>query len=128
MERVVAVLLHVPTVERIVYTKSCVTCAPSRHPHSTARTALLMQVEGMVDMLYGYAPALFISGCQDRDCHRGCHTNSNIRTMLYSRCLHLLLPLPLGYERKVEYVPTLMVARLFASSSVLFTDSASAIQ
>ena len=71
-----------------------------------------MQVEGMIDLLYGDVPALFIIGCQVRDCHWGPYTNTNMSTMLYSRCLHVLIRLTLGYEHKVEYVRTLVIARL----------------
>ena len=70
-----------------------------------------MQVEGMIDLLYGYVPALFIIGCHVADRHWGSYATSNMSTT-YSRRLHVLIRLTLGYEHKVEYARTLMVARL----------------
>ena len=46
-----------------------------------------------------------------RDGHWGSHANSNMR-MLYSRCLRVLIRLTLGYDHHIEYLRTLMVARL----------------
>ena len=60
-------------------------------PHSAAHKALLQQVEGMIDLLYGYVRTLFIIGCHARDCHSGPSTCSNESTMLYSRWLHGLI-------------------------------------
>ena len=55
-------------------------------PDSAAHKVLLMQVEGTIDLLYGYVPAMFIIGCHVRDCHSGGYANSNMSTVLYSRC------------------------------------------
>ena len=69
---------------------------------------------GIIDLLYGYVPALFMICCQVRDCHWGPSANSDKSTMSYYRCLQVLICLTLGYEHKVEYVRTLLVARLIS--------------
>ena len=42
----------------------------------------------------------------------GRYANSDVSTLSYSRCLCVLIRLPLGLEHKGEYVRTFMVARL----------------
>ena len=75
----------------------------------------LSQVQGLVTLLYGYIPALFIIGSQVRDCHWSAHGEQHPAGPLLSRCLHVLLRLTLGYEDKIEYVRTIVVARLLWS-------------
>ena len=72
-------------------------------------------MQGLVTLLYGYIPALFIIGSQVRDCHWSAQGEQHAAGPLLSRCLHVLLRLTLGYEDKVEYVRTIVVARLLWS-------------
>ena len=69
----------------------------------------LMQAEGIIHLSYGCVLVSFSIGRQVRDCLWGSSANCNA---LYSRCLHVLISVTLGYERKVGYVRTLMVVRL----------------
>ena len=111
MERVVAVLLHVVHgCKNSLYQKLRIlrTVPP---PQSSAHKAPLMQTEGVIDLLYSSVPHLLIIACHMRDCRGGSYAHSNMSTVLYSRCLHVLVCLTLGYEHKIEDVHTLMVAR-----------------
>ena len=96
IELVGVVLVHVEhRWNNSVYQKLCnLRTVPP--PHCAAHKALLMEVEGMVDLLYGYAPAVFIIGCHLRHCDLGSYANSDTSTTLYSRCLHVLIRLTLG--------------------------------
>ena len=70
-ERVVAVLVHVAYRWKDSLHHKLRNLCGVPPPHSAAHTALLMQVEDMIDLLYGYVPALFIIGCQVRHCSGG---------------------------------------------------------
>ena len=72
-------------------------------------------MQGLGTLLYGYIPALFIIGSQVRDCHWSAEGEQHAAGPLLSRCLHVLPRLTLGYEDKVEYVRTIVVARLLWS-------------
>ena len=72
-------------------------------------------MQGLVTLLYGYILAFFIIGSQVRDCHWSAQGEHHTAGPLLSRCLHVLLRLTLGYEDKVEYVRTILVARLLWS-------------
>ena len=73
-------------------------------PHCAAHIALMMQVEGTTDLLYGYVPAVFLIGCQVRGCHWGRHTNSNMSCLFCTMyvvlsvctCTHTALRLNFG--------------------------------
>ena len=73
MERVVIVLLHVVDRRKNSLYQRLRNLRTIPPPHSAARKALLMQVEGMIDMLYAYVRALFIIGWHVRECHFGCY-------------------------------------------------------
>ena len=50
-----------------------------------------MQAKGMIDLLYGYVPALFVVVCHVQDYRWRVYANSNMSIVLYSRCLHALM-------------------------------------
>ena len=71
-----------------------------------------MEVKGMMGLFYDYVRALFIIGCHVRDCHWGPYVNCIVSTLLYQCWLHVFIRLTLGYEHKIKFICTFMVALL----------------
>ena len=115
MERMILVLLHLAHKWRQPLEQKLQTLRGLHRPGNANHSTLLTQVQGLVTLLYGYIPALFIIGSQVRDCHWSAQGEQHAAGPLLSRCLHVLLRLTLGYEDKVEYVRTIVVARLLWS-------------
>ena len=61
--------------------------------------------------LYVYILALFIIVSQVKDCHWAPRRGERAARLSLRRCLHVVLRLTMGYEEKVEYVPTIVVAK-----------------
>ena len=115
MERMIPVLLHLAHKWRQPLEQKLQTLRGLHRPGKANHSTLLTQPQGLVTLLYGYIPALFIIGSQVRDCHWSAQGEQHAAGPLLSRCLHVLLRLTLGYEDKVEYVRTIVVARLLWS-------------
>ena len=115
MERMILVLLHLAHKWRQPLEQKLQTLRGLHRPGNANHSTLLTQVQGLVTLLYGYIPALFIIGSQVRDCHWSAQGEQHAAGPLLSPCLHVLLRLTLGYEDQVEYVRTIVVARLLWS-------------
>ena len=72
-------------------------------------------MQRLVTLLYGYIPAVLTIGSQVRDCHWSPQSEDHSAGPLLSCCLHVLVRVTLGYEDNVEYVCTMVVARLLWS-------------
>ena len=115
MERMILVLLHLAHKWRQPLEQKLQSLRGLHRPGNANHNTLLTQVQGLVTLLYGYIPALFIIGSQVRDCHWSAPGEQHAAGPLLSRCLNVLLRFTLGYEDKVEYVRTIVVARLLWS-------------
>ena len=112
VERLVVVLVHVAHRWKNSPHQKLRNLRTVPPPNHAADKEPLMQVAGMIDLFYSYVPTVFVIACHVGNCHWGNYANSNMSTVLFSRCLHVYIRLRFGYEHKVEYVCTLMVARL----------------
>ena len=115
MERMILVLLQLAHKWRQPLEQKLQTLKGLHRPGNANHNTLLTQVQGLVTLLYGCIPALFIIGWQVRDCHWSPQGEQHAAGPLLSCCLHVLVRLTLGYEDKVEYVRTIVVARLLWS-------------
>ena len=115
MERMILVLLHLAHKWCQPLEQKLNTVKGLQRPANANYSTLLRHVQGLVNLLYGYIPALFIIGPQVRDYHWAPQRGECTARRLVSRCLHVLMRLTLRYEEKVEYVRTIVVARLLWS-------------
>ena len=111
----ILVLLHLAHKWRQPLEQKLQTLRGLHRPGNANHSTLLTLVQGLVTLPYGYIPALIIIGSQVRDCHWSAQGEQHAAGPLLSRCLHVLLSLTLDYEDKVEYVRTIVVARLLWS-------------
>ena len=102
MERMILVLLHLAHKWRQPLEQKLQTLRGLHRPGNANHNTLLTQVQGLVTLLYGYIPALFIIGSQVRDCHWSAQGEQHAAGPLLSHCLHVLVRLTLGYEGKVD--------------------------
>ena len=84
---------------------------PPPPSHYAAHKAQLQRVEGMINLRWMESTfSLFIIGPQVRDWHWGAPTSCRESTVLYSRCIHTLIHLTLGYKHMVECTVCLCVS------------------
>ena len=82
----ILVLLHLAHKWRQPLEQRLQTLKGLHLPGNTNHNTLLTQLQGLVTLLYGYSPALFIIGSQVRDCH--------LSPQGAARCRAIAEPLP----------------------------------
>ena len=114
MERLFASLLVVAIKLRDMPNLQFMGISRRARPHSVATQLQPSQLTVPKGLLYEYVPAVFLVGMQVRDCYRGGSNGRTARDVL-DGTLHRIMHFGLPHKHKIEYVCSIMVARLLWS-------------